>query len=34
MNEILCKVLCHNPCVLVQSAYELVIEATFWQATA
>lgn len=31
VNEVLCKVLCHNLCVLVQSAYELGIEATFWQ---
>lgn len=30
VNEVLCKVLCHNLCVLVQSAYELGIEATFW----
>jgi len=29
-NEVLCKILCHNLCVLVQSAYELGIEATFW----
>jgi transposase len=29
-NEILCKVLSHNLCVLVQSIYELGIEATFW----
>jgi hypothetical protein len=33
-NEVLCKILCHNLCVLVQSAYELGIEATFWQETA
>jgi transposase len=33
-NEVLCKVLCHNLCVLVQSAYELGIEATFWKQTA
>lgn len=29
VNEVLCKVLCHNVCVLVQSFYELGIEATF-----
>lgn len=28
-NEVLCKVLCHNLCVLVQSMYELGIEPTF-----
>jgi transposase len=30
VNEILCKILAHNLCVLVQSIYELGIEATFW----
>lgn len=30
VNEVLCKVLCHNICVLIQSIYELGIEATFW----
>jgi len=30
MNEVLCKVLCHNLCVLVQSIYELGIAPTFW----
>jgi len=30
VNEVLCKVLCHNLFVLVQSIYELGIEAKFW----
>jgi hypothetical protein len=29
-NEALCKILCHNLCCLIQSAYELGTEATFW----
>jgi hypothetical protein len=33
-NEALCKVLCHNLCVLVQSIFELGIEATFWTEAA
>lgn len=33
-NELLCKVLAHNLCVLVQSAYELGIEATFWESVS
>jgi transposase len=33
-NETLCKVLCHNLCCLIQSAYELGIEATFWRREA
>ncbi len=28
--EVLCKVLWHNICVLIQSIYELGIEPTFW----
>jgi transposase len=28
-NEVLCKVLCHNLCVLVQAMYELGVEVTF-----
>jgi transposase len=28
-NEVLCKILCHNICCLIQSMYELGIEATF-----
>jgi transposase len=30
INEALCKVLCHNLCCLIQSHYELGIEAKFW----
>jgi transposase len=30
VNEVLCKILCHNICVLIQSIVELGIEATFW----
>jgi transposase len=30
VNEALCKVLCHNLCVLIQSQCELGIEASFW----
>jgi transposase len=29
INEALCKVLCHNLCVVIQSMYELGIDATF-----
>lgn len=30
INEVLCKILCHNICVLIQSIYELGLEPTFW----
>jgi transposase len=30
VNESLCKILCHNVCCLIQSAYELGIEPLFW----
>jgi hypothetical protein len=29
-NEAICKVLCHNICVLIQSTYELGIDPTSW----
>jgi hypothetical protein len=31
VNEVLCKVLCHNLCVLIMSQCELGIETVFWQ---
>jgi transposase len=31
-NEVLCKILCHNICVLIQEMYELGIEPEFWTA--
>jgi transposase len=34
VNELLCKVLCHNLCCLVQAIYELGIEPEFWKAPA
>ncbi len=30
VNEVLCKILCHNICVLIQESFELGISATFW----
>jgi hypothetical protein len=30
INEALCKVLCHNPCCLIQSMFELNIKPEFW----
>jgi hypothetical protein len=29
-NEALCKILCHNLCVVIQSVYELGVEPVFW----
>jgi hypothetical protein len=29
LNEVLCKVLCHNLCVLIQAIHELGIKPTF-----
>src|SRR5437016_7577897 len=30
-NEVLCKLLCHNLCVVIQSQCELGIEPVFWE---
>jgi transposase len=30
VNEVLCKILCHNICVLIQSVYELGLQPVFW----
>jgi hypothetical protein len=34
VNEVRCKIICHNICVLVQEAEELGIEVDFQQARA
>jgi transposase len=34
VNEALCKVLCHNICVLIQEQHELGIETIFWKEPA
>ena len=34
VNEVLCKILCHNLCVLIQEEHELGIESVFWKATS
>jgi transposase len=31
VNEVLCKILCHNICVLIQEQHELGIETVFWK---
>jgi hypothetical protein len=33
VNELLCKVLCHNIYVVIQSIYELGIKPMFWAKT-
>lgn len=32
INEALCKILCHNVCVLIQSMHELNLKPKFYQA--
>ena len=29
-NEVLCKIICHNICCLIQESHELGIDTTFW----
>lgn len=31
VNEVLCKIICHNICVLIQESHELGIDATNWK---
>lgn len=33
-NEVLCKILCHNICCVIQSMYELEIKPEFWAEAA
>jgi len=30
VNEVLCKIVCHNICCLIQESHELGISANFW----
>lgn len=34
VNEVLCKIICHNICCLIQETHELGITATFWAETS
>jgi len=34
VNEVLCKILCHNICVLIQQSHELGIDANFWAGSS
>jgi transposase len=34
VNEVLCKIICHNICCLIHESYELGIATTFWQEQA
>lgn len=34
VNEVLCKIVCHNICCLIQESCELGIDATFWAESA
>jgi transposase len=34
INEVLCKILCHNVCCLIQSMYEFGLKPKFWKEVA
>ena len=34
VNEVLCKIICHNICCLIQESYELGIDTAFWAETS
>jgi hypothetical protein len=34
VNEVLCKIVCHNICCLIQESHELGIDTTFWADSA
>lgn len=34
VNEVLCKIICHNICVLIQESHELGISTAFWAETS
>ena len=34
VNEVLCKIVCHNICCLIQESHELGIDTEFWREAA
>jgi hypothetical protein len=34
VNEVLCKIICHNICCLIQESHELGIDTIFWAETS
>jgi len=32
VNEVLCKIICHNICCLIQESLELGIDTAFWSS--
>jgi hypothetical protein len=33
VNEVLCKIVCHNICCLIQQTHQFGIETAFWAET-